>query len=489
MPSRATQAKFIEPMLLLVTETLPEGTGWSYELKLDGFRALAIKTGGDVRLRSRNDNDFNRKYAGIAKALVSLPDETVIDGEVVAVDPAGRPSFSTLQNGAAGATICYYVFDVLVLAGRNVMGEPLATRRELLTSEVLPMLAEPVREATRFDAALADLIAAVRAQGLEGLVAKRLDSVYEPGARSGAWRKMRINRSQEFVIGGYTRGGLTFDAIVIGKWDHPSAGGLPIESVSLTSPTCTLPRHPGNIRRSPQVPIQARRLAVPSRFTSIVKVNPSVLSVIRTGIVPAEYFRTLFARISRGKSPLVVHLKEIRSQLLQVRAVAIKEVAFTFLGSVPIRVDTMSNHQLRAQIMLIEDNPADVFLVKKALEANNVESDVMHFQDGDQAIRSLLSEGEDHGVQLPDLILLDLNLPCRDGLDVLHAIRSNPRLADIPVAILTSSEAPSDKNRASTIGAVHYIIKPPELASFLGEVGGAVNNLLSRRGSKTTNSR
>ncbi len=139
--------------------------------------------------------------------------------------------------------------------------------------------------------------------------------------------------------------------------------------------------------------------------------------------------------------------------------------------------------------MLIEDNPADVFLVKKALEANNVESDVMHFQDGDQAIRSLLSEGEDHGVQLPDLILLDLNLPCRDGLDVLHAIRSNPRLADIPVAILTSSEAPSDKNRASTIGAVHYIIKPPELASCLGEVGGAVNNLLSRRGSKTTNSR
>ena len=94
----------------------------------------------------------------------------------------------------------------MVLAGRNVMGEPLATRRDLLTREVLPRLADPVREAPRFDAALADLIAAVRAQGLEGLVAKRLDSVYEPGARSGAWRKMRLNRSEEFVIGGYTQG-------------------------------------------------------------------------------------------------------------------------------------------------------------------------------------------------------------------------------------------------------------------------------------------
>jgi bifunctional non-homologous end joining protein LigD len=117
---------------------------------------------------------------------------------VVALDEAGRPSFSALQNQAAQAMIVYYVFDVMVLGGRNVMGEPLAVRRDLLTRDVLPLLADPVREAPRFDAALADLIAAVRAQGLEGLVAKRLDSVYEPGARSGAWRKMQLNRSEEF---------------------------------------------------------------------------------------------------------------------------------------------------------------------------------------------------------------------------------------------------------------------------------------------------
>jgi bifunctional non-homologous end joining protein LigD len=141
----------------------------------------------------------------------------VVDGEVVALDAAGRPSFKALQNGSAGATIFFYVFDVMILGGRNIMGEPLATRRDLLTCEVLPLLADPVREAPRFDASPADLIAAVRAQGLEGLVAKRLDSVYEPGTRSGAWRKMRLNRSEGFVIGGYTRGGRTFDALVLGR--------------------------------------------------------------------------------------------------------------------------------------------------------------------------------------------------------------------------------------------------------------------------------
>jgi ATP-dependent DNA ligase len=124
---------FIEPMLLLPSETLPEGPGWTYELKLDGYRALAIKAGGAVRFRSRNDKDFNRKYPAITRALAALPDETAIDGEVVALDEAERPSFNALQNGAAGAMIFFYVFDVMILGGRNVMGEPLATRRDLLS--------------------------------------------------------------------------------------------------------------------------------------------------------------------------------------------------------------------------------------------------------------------------------------------------------------------------------------------------------------------
>jgi bifunctional non-homologous end joining protein LigD len=208
---------FLPPMLLEPTRALPEGPSWSYEVKLDGFRALAIKSNDKVRLRSRNDKDFNARYPALVSALAPLPDETVLDGEIVALDAEGRPSFHALQNHGSGqASIVYYVFDVLVFAGRDVMSEPLAARRELLRARVLPALAEPIRESPVLEASLSDLVAAVRAQSLEGLVAKRLDSRYEPGRRSGAWQKMRVNRSQEFLIGGFTPGARTFDTVIFG---------------------------------------------------------------------------------------------------------------------------------------------------------------------------------------------------------------------------------------------------------------------------------
>ncbi len=117
MPEPRAKARFVEPMLLLRTERLPEGDDWLYEIKLDGYRALAIKSGGKLHLRSRNDNDFNARYPQIAKALAALPDETVIDGEIVALDELGKPSFNTLQNyGTAGAPLHFYAFDVLVFS-------------------------------------------------------------------------------------------------------------------------------------------------------------------------------------------------------------------------------------------------------------------------------------------------------------------------------------------------------------------------------------
>jgi bifunctional non-homologous end joining protein LigD len=144
MPAKV-KAGFVEPMLLLRTDKLPEGPAWLVELKLDGYRALAIKSAGKVHLRSRNDNDFNARYPNIVKALSSMPDETVIDGEVVALDSEGRPSFNALQNyGSGQAPLHYFIFDLLIWKGRDVMGEPLMKRRELIEAHVLPELAEPI---------------------------------------------------------------------------------------------------------------------------------------------------------------------------------------------------------------------------------------------------------------------------------------------------------------------------------------------------------
>ena len=219
MPAQTTKAAFVEPMLLLPTSKLPEGAAWMYELKLDGYRAIAFKANGRVQLRSRNNKDFNRKYSQVAEALAALPDETVVDGEVVALDDSGRPSFNALQNyGTSNVPIFYYVFDVVLLSGRDVQSESLAERRDLLRNQVLPRMKDPIRECPELNASLSDVIAAVRAQGLEGVVAKNLNSSYEPGRRSGAWQKMRINKSQEFVIGGYTPGLNSFDAIIFGYY-------------------------------------------------------------------------------------------------------------------------------------------------------------------------------------------------------------------------------------------------------------------------------
>jgi DNA ligase D-like protein (predicted ligase) len=207
-------------MLLLRTDSLPSGEQWLYELKLDGYRAIAFKRNGAIHLRSRNDNDFNARYPTVVEALKKLPDNTVIDGEIVAFDEEGRPSFNALQNfGSAPGPVVYYVFDVMVFAGQDVMREPLRKRRELLENKLLHKLAEPVRYAPPLDADISVLIQSVKVHGFEGLVAKRRNSVYEPGLRSGEWIKMRVNRGQEFVIGGYTRGTKTFDALVFGYYE------------------------------------------------------------------------------------------------------------------------------------------------------------------------------------------------------------------------------------------------------------------------------
>ena len=111
MMAAKTKGRFIDPMLLLRTDTLPnDGDRWEYQLQFDGYRAIAFKTGGKLFLRSRNDNDFSVRYAAVMKGLARLPDDTVIDGEVIALGDDGRPSFNILQNdGSSKGPVLYFV--------------------------------------------------------------------------------------------------------------------------------------------------------------------------------------------------------------------------------------------------------------------------------------------------------------------------------------------------------------------------------------------
>jgi ATP-dependent DNA ligase len=155
MPYLKSKASFIEPMLCLAATSLPEAPEWQYELKLDGYRTLAFKTRGKVELRSRNNKDFASRYPSIAEAFREIPDDTVVDGELVAFDPSGRPSFNALQNyGSSTVPLFYYAFDLLMLSGRDLRSEPLGKRRELLRTKLLPLLNEPIRYSPTLEAPL-----------------------------------------------------------------------------------------------------------------------------------------------------------------------------------------------------------------------------------------------------------------------------------------------------------------------------------------------
>ena len=211
---------FIEPMLAVAVTKLPEGPAWSYELKFDGYRALGFKAAGRVRLLSRNGKDFTKRLASIAHALAALPDETVIDGEIIAYGDDLRPSFNVLQNRrGAGPELRLYAFDLLRLRGEALTQEPLERRRELLRTKVMPLLPDSIRYSETLEASPAELIEAVREQGFEGIVAKRRDSPYKPGQRSAAWQKKRVPQRRDFVIGGYTPADRNFDAILVGDYE------------------------------------------------------------------------------------------------------------------------------------------------------------------------------------------------------------------------------------------------------------------------------
>ena len=216
LPPRAVS--FIEPMECLVVPKLHDGSQWIFEIKLDGYRALGIKSDHDVRLLSRRNNSFNRQYPLIVEALSELPEETIVDGEVVALDESGKPDFNLLQNfRSAASRIHFFVFDLLIYQGRDLTRLPLIERREIMRS-ALKFKSPRIRISDYVEASSTDMLRAVRQQGLEGIIGKRKDSLYEPGKRSGAWIKYRVNCGQELVIGGYVPGPHGLDSIIVGYY-------------------------------------------------------------------------------------------------------------------------------------------------------------------------------------------------------------------------------------------------------------------------------
>jgi bifunctional non-homologous end joining protein LigD len=206
-------------MECLSVSKLPEGGPWIWEIKFDGYRALAVKSPTGVTLFSRNRKSLNRQFPYIVEALADLPEGTVVDGEVVAIDDSGRPNFNLLQNFRAEASrIQYYVFDLLCCKDRDLTRVPLIERRALLKSLVV-VRDKRIKTWGYVEAAPNDLLSAVREQGLEGIIGKQKDSHYQPGKRSGAWIKYRVNRGQEFVIGGYFPGPHGFDSLIVGYYD------------------------------------------------------------------------------------------------------------------------------------------------------------------------------------------------------------------------------------------------------------------------------
>ena len=207
------------PMLATVSESLPAGDEWVYEPKWDGFRAIVTVTGGEVTFTSRNGNDLTARFRDVARAAaaaITTPD-AVLDGEICALDDRGRSRFSLLQEG--NGTPVLVLFDLLELDSEAMLDEPLRERRSRL--EQVVGRSPGVLVSPQFDDGPA-LLAAAREQELEGVVAKRAESPYRPGRRSTDWHKLKLRRTQEVVIAGYTRGQgrrATFGALVAGVHD------------------------------------------------------------------------------------------------------------------------------------------------------------------------------------------------------------------------------------------------------------------------------
>lgn len=219
---KAAFPKNIEPMLTTLVDQPFDEEGWEYEIKWDGYRALAYINKGKVELRSRNNKSFNEKFYPVYDALVKSGINAVLDGEVIVANDEGHANFGNLQNwrSEADGRLLFYVFDILWLDGKSLMHLPLNERRTILEAS-LPK-ADNIILSKSFHASGREFFATAEKMGLEGIIAKRTASPYLPGDRSRNWLKIKTSMRQEVVIGGFTKNdgsAKLFSSLLVGVFE------------------------------------------------------------------------------------------------------------------------------------------------------------------------------------------------------------------------------------------------------------------------------
>jgi bifunctional non-homologous end joining protein LigD len=212
----------LKPMLATLVDKPFDEPGWTYEVKWDGYRAISFLQKGKAQIKSRNDKSFNEKFYPIAKSLELWGISAILDGEIVVLNEKGISDFGALQNwrSETDGELYYYIFDILWLDGKDLTGLPLSARRQILTSQTPP--AENIRISDAFEESGTKFFEAAKKIGLEGIVAKKTSGTYCPGCRSDDWLKIKANKRQEMVIGGYTKNddsSRLFSSLLLGVYD------------------------------------------------------------------------------------------------------------------------------------------------------------------------------------------------------------------------------------------------------------------------------
>jgi len=371
---------------------------------------------------------------------------TVLDGEVVALDEEGRPSFNALQNHGPGLPLHYFIFDLLLLRGRDVMAETLTKRRALIEKHVLPALAEP--PPPRCNRLRRPLHIFLR------LVAKRRDSKYAC-LRSGAWQKMRVNRGQDFVIAGYTPSLKNFDALIIGyhegdKLLYAARGRNRFPPASRTELSKRI--RPLEIKDCPFANLPEKHAGRWGAGLTVAKMAE------RRWLKPEPVGQFGFVE-GTGEN----HLRH--TKFIGVRD---DKKASEVGGGGPNAVwpcncwpkDAMSAPRV-IRLLVVEDSPGYQYLVTEAFRdrGEKIQWELTVAQDGEEAL-ALLFDEENNNLPLPDLILLDWNLPRVTGSEVLRRLKQDRLLRRIPILVFSTSEEDADVHAAYDNHANGYITKP-----------------------------